>query len=70
MLPDWKQPRIELDARCPGLYRRVEHGPSPINPIKTHYENVNDKTLRATGDPSTFLHRYREKITSVVVRRY
>lgn len=34
-----------------------------VNPIKTHYENVNDKTLQLyTGDPSAFLHRYREKI--------
>lgn len=34
----------------------------PVNPIKTHYENVNDKTLQATGDSSAFLHRYREEI--------
>lgn len=68
MLPGRKHTDRESNwiARCPGLYRwgdrrnpRVASTPPlPINPIKTHYENVNDKTLQATGNSSAFLHRY------------
>lgn len=62
-----KRPRIELDAQCPGFtggeegrMRSRELDDAPVNPIKTHYENVNDETFTAESTTATaFSSHYR-----------